>query len=151
MGSEISDIITDLVFLADVDLEARLEAQAEALRESGCVNPILGRWVDENEVNYLLATLALKDEDFTEEFPSMAHITWQERQGLIAALESHFEQCPHCSLKRGYDLEMDARIEQTCEQNNNTLLRILKEDEDDSTDESDHIIIELTPALSANQ
>lgn len=151
MGSEISDIITDLVFLADVDLEARLEAQVEALRESGCVNPLLGRWVDENEVNYLLSTLALKDEDFTEEFPAMAHITGQERRGLIAALEAHFEQCPHCSLKRGYDLEMDARIEQACEQNNNTLLRILKEDEDDSTDESDHIIIELTPALSANQ
>lgn len=153
MGTEISDIISGLVFLSDVDLEARLEAQADALRESGCINPILGRWVDEHEVNYLLSALALKEADFAEEFPAMAHITEQERRGFISALETHFGRCPHCSLKRGYDLEMDARIEQACEQNKSTLLQILKDDDDeaDSTDESDHVSIELAPAFSSNQ
>jgi hypothetical protein len=153
MGAEISSVITDLVFQADPDLEARLEAQAEALRETECINPMLGRWIDENDVNYLLATLALKDVDFAEEFPAMEHITGQERRDLSAALEVHFDQCSHCSLKRGYDLEMDARVEQVCQQNDDSLLQILKEDKDaaDSSEEDAQAGMEMKPALSANQ
>lgn len=152
MGSEITSVITDLVFQTDPELEARLEAQAEALREIECLNPTLGRWVDENDVNYLLAAFALKDEDFAEEFPAMEHISEQERRNFIAALDSHFNQCSHCSLKRGYDLEMDARIEQVCQQNSDSLLQILKEDKDtaDSSEEGDHATIEMKTALSAN-
>jgi hypothetical protein len=34
------------------------------------------------------------------------------------AFEKHFDQCPHCYLKRGYDLEMNARIERAYTANN---------------------------------
>ena len=70
---------------------------------------MLGWWIDENDVNYLFATLALKDEDFAKEITDMGHVTAHERRRFIAALEAHIDQCPHCSLKRGYDLELDAR------------------------------------------
>lgn len=149
MEPEITDIITDLVFQTDPDLEARLEAQAEALREIECINPVLGRWVDENDVNFLLAILALKDEDFAEEIPAMAYIPGHERRSFIAVLEVHMDKCPHCSLKRGYDLEMDARIEQACQQNDDRPLQIPEKAE--SSEKSDHASTELKPALSANQ
>jgi hypothetical protein len=153
MGFEITDVITDLVFQADPDLEARLEAQAEALHEIKCTNPVLGQWIDENEVNYLLATLALKDEDFAAEFPTVEYIPLEERRNFIEALEVHLAQCPHCSLKRGYDLEMDARIEQVCQQNDDSLLEILKEHKDvaESSDEGINSGMEVKPALMANQ
>src|SRR5207253_6657078 len=106
MKNDLTDIIAAFVFKSAPDLAARLEAQAEALAEAKCSNPVIGRWVDENDVKYLLSTFALNDEDFAERFPAMAHTSRAERQRVIATLEEHFEHCQHCSLKRGHDLEL---------------------------------------------
>jgi hypothetical protein len=128
MEPEITDVIADLVRQANPELEARLEAQAEALREHQCVNPLIGKWVDTHDVKYLLSTFNLADEDFAERFPTMAHVKREERRRVAAAIERHFEQCVHCSLKRGYDLELDAQIKQACRQNSALLLELLGED-----------------------
>ena len=128
MKDELTDVIADFVFKSAPDLASRLESQAEALDEAKCINPVIGRWVDENDVKYLLSTFALNDKDFAERFPTMAHMSSATRQQVIAALEDHFEHCQHCSLKRGYDLELDARIKRACQQNSAFLLQLMRED-----------------------
>lgn len=128
MESDITDMIADMVRQTAPELASRLEYQAEALRETECTDPMVGRWVDDNDVKYLLSAFALEDEDFAERFPALAHITGPERQQFIAAVEAHFDQCLHCARKRGFDLELDARIKKTCRQNSATLLQLLEEE-----------------------
>ncbi len=143
MKSDLTDKIADFVFMTTPDLASRLEYQAEALREAKCTNPVVGRWIDENDVKYLLSAFALEEKDFAAKFPTLAHITAQERQQAITTIEDHLEKCPHCSLKRGYDLELDAKIKQECQKNRDVLLQLLKEEEEaDSSDDDDHEIEE---------
>lgn len=135
MKYDFSDLFTSLVIQAEPDLATRLEYQGGALQETKCTSPLLGRWIDAHDVVYLFSVLALKDKDFAGIFPSMAHVTAREREQLSAVLERHFEDCTHCSLKRGYDLEMDARIEQACRQNSEFLLQELRQDQAGASEE----------------
>jgi hypothetical protein len=128
-ANDILDVITDLVS-QDSEVELRLEAQAEVLREVKCIKPVFGQLIDANDVKYLLSLLALSDKDFAERFPTKSHFLEQQRQRLITAIEEHLERCPHCSLKRSYDLERDARIKQVCRQNGDLLLELLAGDSD---------------------
>lgn len=146
MKKDLTDIIADLVFKSAPDLASRLEYQAEALDEAKCSNPVIGRWVDENDVKYLLSTFALSDKDFAERFPAMANTRREERKQVIAAIEGHLEHCKHCSLKRGFDSELDARIKKACQQNSDFLLKILGEDETESAKEGDHLSMQLEKA-----
>ena len=146
MKNDLTDVIADFVFQSAPDLASRLESQAEALAEAKCSNPVLGKWIDENDVKYLLSTLALNDEDFAERFPAMAQTNRAERQQVIAALEEHFNHCLHCSLKRGYDLELDARIKQACHQNSDLLLQLLEENETELAQVDENPGMEPEPA-----
>jgi hypothetical protein len=126
MKADITNAITDFVLEANPDLGSRLEAQAEALREVECTNPDVGQWIDANDVKYLLSIFALEDKDFAAKFPTMAHITGPERQRFAATIGIHCKHCPHCSLKRESDSELDEHIKQACQQNNNFLLKLLE-------------------------
>jgi hypothetical protein len=114
-------LIIDLVRKAEPDLDARLESQAEALDDLECTNPVLGRWIDEYDVEYLFAAFNLNDTEFAANFPDLAHLNQHDRSQIIEAFENHFDQCPHCHLKRGYDLEMNERIERAYNLNNATV------------------------------
>ena len=144
----VAALIADMVRQSDAELTARFEYQAEALSEIACTNPVIGHWVDASDVEYLLSTFALGGKDFAAKFPAMAHITEQQRHQLIATIKAHIEECQHCSLKRGYDLELDARIKQACQQNSDHLLRLLEEDDGDGATEDDH---RIGTAYSAHQ
>ena len=111
-------LIIDLVRKAEPDLDSRLESQAEALKELECINHALGRWIDEYDVEYLMAAFSLDDGEFSSSFPTMGHLNQDNRKQIIEAFENHFDQCPHCYLKRGYDLEMNARLERAYVDNN---------------------------------
>ena len=115
---DFDNLIIDLVRKAEPDLDARLDSQAEALKEIDCTNPVLGRWIDEYDVEYLMAAFNLDDDDFSSNFPAMGHLSQHDRSQIIEAFENHFDYCPHCYLKRGYDLEMNARIERAYSLNN---------------------------------
>jgi|ERR1700741_66496 len=119
-------LIIDLVRKEEPDLDARLENQAEALSERECTNPVLGRWIDEYDVEYLMAAFNLDDDEFSSNFPTMGHLNQHDRSQIIEAFESHFDQCPHCYLKRGYDLEMNARIERAYSRNNSEVMQQLQ-------------------------
>lgn len=129
MGNEITDAITNMIFQDEPDLASRLRSQDEALRETPCTAPELGRWFDAYDAAYLLSVIALGDETFVEEFPPMAHVGAGARGLLLAALAAHPDECPHCALKRGYDFDMGGRVERACRQNKDYLLRLLREEE----------------------
>lgn len=124
-----SDIIVKLVHQAEPDLDARLEAQDEELLRLKCTNPVLGKWIDAYDVEYLLAAFALNDADFSEDFPKLAHLKQSEREKVVKAFEDHFDHCPHCHLKRGYDLELNSRIELACRQTKDHVTHQKKQDD----------------------
>ena len=78
MESEFTDLLAKLVRLAEPDLENRLEAQSEELSKFECIEPTLGKWVEEHDCEYLMAAFELDDEDFKENFPGMAEFNKQE-------------------------------------------------------------------------
>jgi hypothetical protein len=143
MKSDITDVIANLTLQADPELASRLEYQDEELSRIKCIKPVVGQWVDANDVKYLLSTLDLEDKDFAAKFPAMAHITRAERRQLVATIEAHFEQCEHCSLKRKYDLELDTHIKQACMRNSSALLQLLEEDETDLSEDGERRSLEL--------
>ena len=144
MESDFSDIIVGMLRQAEPDLDLRLEYQAEALDDAKCTNPLLGRWIDKNHVQYLLAAFALSDSDFAEYFPQMADVTEHHRKRIIKAFEDHFEQCQHCSLKRGYDAELDGRILRLCRDNKDHLIHQLKPENKETVSEGDHLDLQIS-------
>lgn len=123
---DFDNLIIDLVRKAEPDLDSRLESQAEALNELKCTEPVLGKWIDEYDVEYLMAAFDLDDEEFASNFPAMAHLNQNDRNQIIDAFEKHFDQCPHCYLKRGYDMELNARIERAYTTNNTAVVQQLQ-------------------------
>lgn len=129
MTTEITDLFVDLVLQTNPELDARLEYQAEALRETKCIQPLVGQYIDAHHVEYLLSALALGEKDFAESFPAMSRIAGPDRRQVAATIESHIERCSHCSLKRAYDLELDARIEQAFKLSNDLLPQLSEQEE----------------------
>ena len=146
MESDFSDIIVSMLRQAEPDLDARLEYQAEALQEAACTEPLLGQWIETHHVQYLLSAFALSDSDFAENFPKMAHVNEHQRKRIINAFEDHFEHCRRCSLKRGYDLELDSRIERTLRKNREDLIHHLKPADPKTSSDADHLdLLEPVP------
>jgi len=118
---DFDDFIIDLVRAAEPDLDERLEKQDEELRALECTDPTLGKWITTYDVEYLLAAFNLNDEDFAENFPEMSHLNHHDRSQIIEAFENHFQHCAHCYLKRGYDMEMNGRIESVYRKHGNAI------------------------------
>lgn len=124
----VNSALAILIRLADPEVEFRLEAQADALRESRCIDYRIGQWLVD-DVDYLTAVLDLDDFNFAKRFPSMAHFGEQRRQEIKAELLRHLDHCKHCSLRYGYSLELDARIMRVCRENKEDLLRLFDEED----------------------
>lgn len=144
MESDFSDIIVKLLREAEPELDGRLEYQAEALNEEECTNPLLGRWIDANHVEYLLAAFSLNDSDFEEYFPQMTGLTEHHRKRIVRAFQDHFELCRHCSLKRGYDAELDGKILRLCRENKDYLIHQLKPENKETVTEGDHLDLQVS-------
>ena len=127
----VSTAIANMVWSADPEVEFRIEAQAEALKENKCIDTLVGQWIDANDLEYLNAVLDLADCDFAQRFPSVAHVTHERRQQMKAEIGSHLSRCIHCSLKHGFELELDSRIMRACRENREDLLRLLKDQDVD--------------------
>lgn len=114
----------------DPEVEFRLEAQANALRESRCIDYRMGQWLVD-DVDYLMAVLDLDDFNFAKRFPSIAHYGEQKRQQTKAEIKHHLEFCQQCALRYGYALELDARIMRVCRENKEGFLRLFDEEDMD--------------------
>jgi hypothetical protein len=98
----------------ETDLNSRLEAQSEALRDLECTNPVVGKWIDAYDVEYLISALELDDEDFAKHFPALEYLKQSDREKMISAFTHHMDhECAHCGLKRGFDAEFSARVERS--------------------------------------
>ena len=133
--------IAKLTLDTNPELKEVLDYRAEELQRVKCTNPVIGRWVDEFDVKYLLSSFALEDAEFAAHFPAMATITAPQRQKLLETFNTHFEYCQHCSLKRGYDLELGSQIKNTGRQHKETLIQMIEAEEADAED--DHLKTKL--------
>ena len=145
----ILEAIANLVCQSDAEVQNRLREQQQELRQHRCTQPKLGHWVLNHDVNYLLSTLELSEQEFRTRFPK-SRVSVHYRRKLVGDLEKHFQQCIHCSLKRGYDMELDARIEQACKQHANVLLGFMTEDAGEIGEEGEHIGFGLTPQFASH-
>jgi len=136
MDSDIIDVIAHRVLESGSGWEGRLQRQAEALQSIRCTTPVLGRWIDEVEsVPYLLSSFALNDADFAARFPSMAaEVQGEARQRLLKTFERHLKECRHCSKKLQYDVELAQLIDQTCQEDRDSLLQLLKAKKNQKSD-----------------
>jgi hypothetical protein len=130
MKLTVNSALANLIRQADPEVEFRLEAQADALRENRCIDYRLGQWLVD-DVDYLMAVLDLDDFNFAERFPSLAHYNEQKRVETKAELQHHLEYCQHCALRYGYALELDARIARVCRENKEDLMRLFDEEDKD--------------------
>ena len=130
MKLTVNSALANLIRQADPEVEFRLEAQANTLRESRCIDYRIGQWLVD-DVDYLLAVLDLDDFNFANRFPSIAHYGEEKRQQTKAEIHHHLEFCQQCALRYGYALELDARIMRVCRENKEELLRLFDEEEMD--------------------
>lgn len=144
MNSTVNAAVADLLRQADADIEFRLEAQEEALREIKCQNPI-SQWVGHG-VEYITSVLDLDDFSFAKRFPSIAHVGQERRQKMKAEIISHLGHCKHCSLAHSYQLELDARIMSVWRENKDRLFQLLDEDGIDLS-EGEHLATELVHVI----
>lgn len=129
MESDFINIVNELMREREPDLTIRLEWQEEALDELHCTNPTLGRWFEDNTVGYVLAAFNLSDKDFASAFPGLKQLSTAQRREIVQTFEKHIDDCPRCSRKRSYDLEFEARLEATLNDNRQDLLNALNGDE----------------------
>lgn len=139
MDYDFDDIIVNKIRKSDPDLSARLEAQVEAVDELKCTNPAVGKWIDAYDVQYLFAAFALDDDDFAENFPKMRELTQHDRKRILKTFETHINSCSHCHLKRGFDLELDSRIERAFRENKDNLVHQLNPEASETEGEADHL------------
>jgi hypothetical protein len=137
MANDISDAIADLVLKSAPDLRSGLASQTQALAEVECSHPLIGRWLDANDLDYLLAVFELNDKDFSERFPTAIPTSSAERKELIKTFQRHVIDCRHCRLKHQYDRELDEQIDRTLQENREALLAMLKQEPDDEDPASD--------------
>ena len=124
MKNDISGNIANFVIEADPDLLQEMEKQKQHLRRLKCSNPFFGGWV-EMGIDYLFSVFELEDRDFAARLPALAHLNKSARRQFIKRMERHLHDCEHCALKRQHELDLNARIEESCRENRQALLEQL--------------------------
>lgn len=147
MTSTANLTLADLVREVEPEAEFRFKAQAEALRENKCRNPLVGQLIDVYGAEYLMAVLDLGDFDFAQRFPSKADLGHDRRQQMRAEIGRHLSRCKHCSLAHGFDLEADARILRISRQYTAEFMQLLDQEEVDLS-ESEHLDSQLPTIIS---
>ena len=138
MKSEFIDLLTDFVRQAEPDLDRRLEVHTSELNKFPCTEPIIGKWVDAHDVDFLLAAFALDDEDFAADFPALGHLKQPHRKRIIDAFNDHFQRCVHCSRKQSYDSEFNSRVDHVLQKKRKELLQCLEQEvTNEGADEED--------------
>jgi hypothetical protein len=135
MESDFTDLLAKLIRQAEPDLDCRLESQAQALSELKCTEPALGKWIEAHDTEYMLAAFELEDQDFSENFPGMAHFTKHDRKRIFQAFRHHLEACPRCQRKRSYDLEFDERVESVFRDKKDQLIHQLEQSNPEAQEE----------------
>ena len=124
MANDISGNIANFVIEKDPDLVREMEKQKQHLRRLKCSNPFFGGWV-ELGIEYLFSVFELGDREFASRLPALAHLNKSARRQFIKGMEQHLRDCEHCALKHKHELDLNARIEESCRENRQALLEQL--------------------------
>lgn len=124
MKHDITGNIADFVIEANPDLVGEMEKQKQHLRQLECCNPFYGGWV-EMGIEYLFSVFELEDPDFAARLPAVAHLNKSSRRDFIKGMKRHLRDCEHCALKHQHELEVNARIEESCRENRQSLIEQL--------------------------
>lgn len=81
-----------------------------------CSQPVLGQWIDDCDVPFLLETLALPDDIFVQEFPGIP-LSRRDRQAFAKTLTTHCTECARCNAKRAEDIEWKLRVDKAIVEN----------------------------------
>jgi hypothetical protein len=124
MEYDIRNTIANFVRKADPNFEKHREDREQRLRQTTCINPNLGRWVDLG-VEFLFSVLELDDQDFKVRLPILAHLSKTGRRRFLKLLQEHVKVCRHCALKHEDESDLNSRIDQAFEDNSEFLLEEL--------------------------
>jgi len=139
MESDFINVLNELMCDEEPDLPTRLHWQEAALNDLTCNNHALGKWFENNSVLYVLSAFKLSDRDFASVFPKLKTLSSNQREQIVRAFEDHIEQCPRCFRKRSYDLEFEARLESTLNENRDFLLKKLSHEDADKPSDEEHM------------
>lgn len=78
--------------------------------DSRCSHRTLGRWIENCDYAFLMATLQLDDSVFAHFYPDL-QFPEQLRRDLADEFEGHCECCAHCGAKRSADLSLKAELD----------------------------------------
>ena len=85
-------------------------------KDLSCSQPALGQWIDDCDVPFLLETLALPDEVFSQEFPGIP-LSRRDREAFAKTLMTHCTECARCNAKKAEDIEWKLRVDKTIVEN----------------------------------
>jgi len=89
-----------------------------------CSQPVLGQWIDDCDVPFLLETLALPDEVFAQEFPGIT-LSQNDREVFAKTLVMHFTECAHCNAKKAEDVAWKLAVDKAFVENKRTIGQFL--------------------------
>jgi hypothetical protein len=81
-----------------------------------CSQPVLGQWIDDCDVPFLLETLALPDKIFAQEFPGIP-LSQRDREAFAKTLITHCTECARCNGKKAEDIEWKLRVDKAIAKN----------------------------------
>lgn len=85
-------------------------------RDLTCSQPVLGKWIDDCDVPFLMETLALPDHVFDQEFPEIK-LSQKDREAFATLLETHCTECARCNAKRTEDNAWKSRVDKVMVEN----------------------------------
>lgn len=124
MENELVELLSRCIRQRDEDTLVSLAEQEEELNGLECNEPALGRWLDHNDFPFLIETLMLDDDLFSEEYPGV-RLGFEERKRFAATLEEHCERCERCGRKRALDLEWKASVDSAFAENKGAIARVI--------------------------
>lgn len=127
MEYDITSILAHLVRKANSNFERELEEQEKTLRGLECTNPYYGDWLDMG-VELLFSIFELEDYDFARQLPELAHLSKPARCQFLEHVEAHLCECDYCALKQEYELALNSKIEEACNDNRELLIQQLEEE-----------------------
>ena len=92
-----------------------------------CSQPILGQWIDDCDVPFLLETLALPDKIFAQEFPGIP-LSLSDREAFAKTLLTHCTECALCNAKKAEDIEWKRRVDKAIVENKQAIGHFLTDD-----------------------
>lgn len=89
-----------------------------------CSQPMLGKWINDCDVLFLMDTLALSDKVFESEFPGI-RLAQNERFAFASRLIAHCKECARCNAKQAEDIEWKLQVDNALDDNRELLAQVL--------------------------